>query len=191
VLNKGSLKQGWQGYKYCQRCEGKYWATSGSRKYCDICIEELSICPECKEEKSLYDKFCSNSCAGKWKYKNSEKVRNALLYGVYHPNRRKGISKALTGKPRFDLRNEKNPNWKGGNYKCERHTDMGRVEYINWRRLVFIRDSFTCQYCLQQGGKLNVHHIKSWKEYPELRYEVENGITICVFCHREIHKSRR
>ena len=64
-------------------------------------------------------------------------------------------------------------------------------EYKAWRRDVFERDSYTCQYCGQIGGKLNAHHIKPYAYYPDLRTDLDNGITLCVKCHRAVHRRRR
>lgn len=64
-------------------------------------------------------------------------------------------------------------------------------EYKDWRQAVFQRDGFRCQICGQVGRKLNAHHIKPFKDYPKLRYEVSNGITLCEKCHREVHKEMR
>lgn len=79
-------------------------------------------------------------------------------------------------------------NWKGG-ITSEQEKLRKSIESKNWRRLIFIRDDFTCQYCKQIGGKLRAHHIKLWSKYPDLRFEIENGITLCEFCHKEIHKN--
>lgn len=82
---------------------------------------------------------------------------------------------------------EKNCNWKGGltkkNYK-ERITIMNSFEYKQWRKTIFERDKYTCQKCGKIGGYLECHHIKSFKEYPELRLNLNNGITLCKKCHK-------
>ena len=62
-----------------------------------------------------------------------------------------------------------------------------------WRIKVFQRDNYTCQHCGSKSGNgykvtLNAHHILSWKEYPELRRELSNGITLCKTCHHEAHR---
>lgn len=62
--------------------------------------------------------------------------------------------------------------------------------YSAWRRSVFERDKFTCNLCGQIGGELNVPHIKSFSNYPDLRYDPENAITVCVSCHKQIHRER-
>lgn len=81
-------------------------------------------------------------------------------------------------------------NWKGGisqgNYSIRRSAKMKR-----WRISVFERDNYTCQYCKKIGGKLNAHHIKYFSLYPELRYDINNGITLCLGCHIDVHKKAR
>ena len=58
-----------------------------------------------------------------------------------------------------------------------------------WRNAVFNRDGYKCQKCNQIGGELNAHHIKRFAKYPELRFDVSNGITLCVNCHINEHKN--
>ena len=63
-------------------------------------------------------------------------------------------------------------------------------EYKEWRTKVFERDKYTCQHCNQVGGDLNAHHIKPFAKYKELRFEVSNGLTLCVECHKKEHRRR-
>lgn len=65
------------------------------------------------------------------------------------------------------------------------------AEYKEWRRNVFERDNYTCQVCGMRGVKINAHHIKEYAFFPELRYKAENGVTLCVPCHKEIHRRIR
>jgi len=56
-------------------------------------------------------------------------------------------------------------------------------KYRDWRNSVFQRDNYTCQICNVIGGKLNAHHIYKVSMYPELIFEINNGITLCYNCH--------
>jgi len=57
-----------------------------------------------------------------------------------------------------------------------------------WRNEVFKRDDWTCQKSKQRGKYLNAHHIKNFQDYPELRLDVRNGITLSQKEHKEFHK---
>jgi len=96
------------------------------------------------------------------------------------------ISNSLKGR----YRGPDNPQWKNDNNR-ERHSVWHtRFEYKEWRQAVFIRDSYTCQMCkLPSIGNIEAHHIHPWSMFPEERFDVLNGITLCENCHSSIrHK---
>lgn len=85
------------------------------------------------------------------------------------------------------IRGEKSHMWKeNSNYNLRRTN-----EYSDWRMAVFERDLFTCQICNKSGCYLEAHHIKSFAEFKDLRFEISNGITLCSDCHIKIDKFRR
>ncbi len=84
-------------------------------------------------------------------------------------------------------RGENHWNWQGGITE-ENHALRCSAEYSNWRIFVFARDKYKCIECGSIGVILNAHHIKKWSEYPELRFDVDNGLTLCEECHKEIHR---
>ncbi len=89
------------------------------------------------------------------------------------------------------MRGELAYNWRGGRTTRERKILMGRREYSLWRASVLERDSWTCQTCGVRGVELHSHHIKSWAEYPKLRYEIDNGVTLCRACHELTYKKNK
>ena len=84
------------------------------------------------------------------------------------------------------IRGANHPNWKGGITPINSSVRRSE-EYKNWRRDVFIRDHFTCQKCGHQFISIVAHHIKSFAEYKELWFDVNNGITLCRSCHMKLH----
>lgn len=83
-----------------------------------------------------------------------------------------------------NLTKEKAPNYKDG--KCgERLLIRASLRYKEWRKAVFQRDNYTCQECGdKKGGNLQADHIKSFALYPEYRFDVSNGRTLCRKCHK-------
>lgn len=78
---------------------------------------------------------------------------------------------------------ENGSNWQGGK-TLEQVMIRTSEQYKLWRIDVFSRDLFTCQMPGCSGAHdLEAHHIKTFSEYPELRFEVSNGITLCTNCH--------
>ena len=62
--------------------------------------------------------------------------------------------------------------------------DRRSSAYGEWRHQVWLRDNFKCKIanpdCL---GGIEAHHILNWVDYPELRYQLNNGITLCHAHH--------
>lgn len=58
--------------------------------------------------------------------------------------------------------------------------------YKQWRKAVMERDGHTCTQC-GATDELEAHHIKPFAEFPELRYDVSNGVTLCHKCHALLH----
>ena len=84
---------------------------------------------------------------------------------------------------------EKHWNWKGG-VTTKNKAIRNSTQAVYWRKSVFDRDKYTCQDCGVIGGRLEAHHIKSFKSYPLLRFELSNGVTLCYKCHKIKHKKR-
>jgi len=81
---------------------------------------------------------------------------------------------------------ENSPNWKGG-ITPENVSIRHSIEYHLWREAVFARDNYICQKCQAGGEKLHAHHIQNFADYPEVRFAIDNGITLCKKCHKEFH----
>lgn len=80
-------------------------------------------------------------------------------------------------------------NWKGGITPLTQRTRTG--EEVNaWKLAVLMRDGYKCRIC---GIKdyLQAHHINGWAEFPEDRFILENGLTLCKEHHKFYHDYER
>lgn len=127
--------------------------------------------------------------AARQKMRDAAKNRaNSHRVGQKHtPQARAAISQKLreTGP-----RGQQIHSYKDGK-SAERRGLRYSQEYKRWRYDVYSRDKFTCQQCGDnRGGNLIAHHIKPFAEYPELRVEVSNGLTLCGVCHNALHQKK-
>lgn len=77
------------------------------------------------------------------------------------------------------------PRWKGD--LVNKHVRIrNSQEYKLWRKAVYERDNYTCIWCGDnRGGNLEADHIKPFSLYPELRFAIDNGRTLCKDCHKK------
>lgn len=177
------LKMNLSGLNYiCKKDESKH-----KKSICDVCGKEF----EHRIIKSV-TRYCSNEC---WANRIEKKTIKCKYCG-------KDV-----------ILNQKNPqvycgkqcyyNWMSENFKGEnshfyingscKETQNERIlfarELRTWRAKVFKRDNFRCVKC---NSKINIqaHHVKHWAKSKESRFDVDNGITVCLECHQIIHKKK-
>jgi len=97
------------------------------------------------------------------------------------------ISKAHKGMIKPWARGFNSSKWKGG-ITPENKKIRDSIEYRLWRESVFARDNWTCQKYGIKGNKLIAHHINNFANFPELRFAIDNGITLSKKAHIEFHK---
>ena len=135
---------------------------------------KINVGRECSAEKkekigaSQKGKFVSDETIRKIKIKRATQV--------FTDERNKKISESHKG--------SKHWNWQGGKTKVTMKLRKSR-EYKFWRTEVFERDDYTCIWCGKKGGDLNADHIKPFCDYPDLRFNIDNGRTLCIDCHKK------
>jgi len=73
----------------------------------------------------------------------------------------------------------------GHSTRSERQKEISSADYKKWRRDIFSRDKYSCVKCGKSKCRIEADHIKMWTLYPELRYDINNGQTLCRDCHKE------
>jgi 5-methylcytosine-specific restriction endonuclease McrA len=140
-------------------------------KHCKECGVELQL----NNSRDITRKnYCSYSCRGKVTGKN---VNMQLLWD-------KNNTPEINAKKAHYKENH--PKWIPNREKVK---NRARPEMVEWRNFIFSRDRFMCQNCSTVGGKLHAHHKAPYSLFPKLKWEKDNGVTLCETCHKQIHKA--
>lgn len=147
-------------------------------------------------------KFCSHSCKASFTMRGRE-VSNETRVKIGNSNRgkkrtnevkllmstlKKGKLSPNKGKKFPHLTGENNWRWISDRSQLAKYRNGN--EYRNssahreWSKQVKNRDGWKCQ--ISNGdcsGRVESHHILGWKDYPELRCQTNNGITLCHAHH--------
>ena len=181
-------------------------------KYCSkICFNKSKI------GKPAWNKGLPRTWKSNGDFQKGHTTWNEGTKGVMKPNKtsfkkgntpwhagtigiKKGYNWTEEEKEKIRIRNSGSAShfWKGGISKLNYH--IRRIaKYVQWRTECFIRDNYTCQECGKKGGRLQVHHKKSFElilkenkittieqaiNCPEL-WDTDNGITLCIPCHTQ------
>ena len=137
----------------------------------------VKSCLRCGKEMQLWPSLakivnhCSRSCGHKGKI-----AWNKGLIGYMAGKNHHWYGSNKSG--------ENNPTWKGGWQFWKKKDERGDSGYQAWAMQVKKRDNFECK--INDGncdGNLEVHHILNWSKFPKLRYQINNGITLCHAHH--------
>lgn len=143
-----------------------------------------SVCPSCGGQKNDNADICIN--CQRQKYRGLPTCKNCgEPLSRYSPQKGEGGDYC-----RKCYKGERTKRWNPDLTAVERtEKRRGVTGYGDWRTEVYKRDRFTCQKCgYAKGGKLAAHHIFSYKTHPDLRLDVDNGITFCRDCHIKFHR---
>ena len=142
---------------------------------CRYCSHEIYKATYSPEKRRLQAQRHRIKCSCGGLKSHSAKMCRGCLFKL----RRDGV--IVVGRP-FQ-KGSNHPMWRGG-ITGTRDTIENTKEYKLWRVAVFERDNYTCVWCGQRGGNLNADHIKPFALFPELRFAIDNGRTLCINCHR-------
>lgn len=136
------------------------------------------------EQELLISLYWGNEYTMK-KISNIFKCSQATIYGKFKKYKIPMLTQSEVQIRNGNNVNEKNPSWKGGISSMHQRLRRGRMSSI-WRKYVLMKDKHCCQICYSKSA-LCAHHIKSFSDFPEERFNVDNGITLCKNCHKWVH----
>lgn len=178
-------------YKFCSNaCVGKYLKKDRADRICEFCGESFQTTQHLVNiGKGL---FCSKKCSlvsrKNGKMVNCQHCNKEFYLVPSKHDKYCSVTCGALGRIGKYTR-EKNGKWKGELRKNK--GSRASHELRDWRKAVYERDNYRCTKCDKIGERLNAHHLIPWRESIDLRFEIENGITLCVPCHLKIHEEDR
>lgn len=123
---------------------------------------------------------------GKKDTEEARRLKSEARKKEWAEGRRRGIKQSKEIIEKRVKRGKEHYNWQGGITNKYRSIRRQKA-YQEWRMAVWKRDNFKCQmpFCEKKSKILNAHHIIPLRERENLKYDVDNGITLCKICHEK------
>lgn len=174
----------------------KHIKPSGAICYLNLCKCECGK-ESLRESISMFNstlKGCFSCCkigsknrlGTKWSDESRKKLSISLKGKHNSPNTqfKKGMIPFNKGIKMLDRTGKNHYLWKNDRSQIEEGKKRWySKEYAEWRQQIFTRDNFKCKINSDCKGQLEAHHILPWIDYPELRFDINNGITLCHAHH--------
>jgi hypothetical protein len=186
--------------KICLHCNNTYSGTKAS-KYCGYkCAKNArkiiihKNCLYCDKEIVVQNwnkdtKYCSVSCKGK---NEASEILNLTCTYCEKDFQRKDfkVYKNKSGNSfcSKDCANKFNTGSNHYEWKEHLHDKNIKLALKQWGVKVKERDEYICQLCGETNkDTLEAHHMKHRSKFPELQFDFNNGITLCLDCHALQH----
>lgn len=130
----------------------------------------------CRKGKSLTEEHKAKIKLGNLGKKRSQETRNNISLA--------GKGRTPWNKGKEHLKGDRNPRWLKDRTQLKKYNRQIGVAHSEWVSKCKQRDGKKCKLAGKEcKGQLEVHHILRFSEYPVLRYEISNGITLCHYHH--------
>jgi len=182
----------------CKECGNSfeiYPSRFGAIKYCSEKCKRKAFSRMAKQRWESGDTWGDSKSPLNKKLKKKCRVCGKVFYVIPSRTNAKfcsrkcrdiGITEIMIGK----MVGEKHPNWKGDKHRCRE--DITKLsKYKKWREEVFKRYGKICVVVGCNAVANIAHHIKDWKEYPELRFNPNNGLPLCLSHHSKYHNGKK
>ncbi len=121
-------------------------------------------------------------------YKHSQETKDKIAISVrgrMYPERKGRSYEELFGDMKtLSIKAKQSISLKNESTAIFTQIGRGTLKYKAWLLDVLTRDGYKCTKC-GSTENLHAHHIKNWNDFPSLRYDVSNGLTLCASCHRK------
>ena len=151
-------------------------------KTCPICKQTFRAVKDTEKRKQIY---CSRECWQKSRANPVIEMKCPTCGKIFYERNGRKIycSHKCYAKALEEIQGGENSHfWRGGKTK-ESKLIKTSAEYKKWRNAVFTRDFYKCVKC-GSSRNLEAHHIKEQCNYPALRFDINNGLTLCHACHK-------
>lgn len=187
----------WKGRTICPNCSG---SKSYTGKLCLPCSTQVNRigeanpswnggkpkCIDCSKITTQYSSVRCLACYRKYQ-KTLTGEKNHMWGKTLSDEARAKIGSGNKGKHS----GPNNPRWIADRTQLKKKNERNDSAYIALVREAKKRDGKCRLFNENCRGYLTVHHILTWKDYPEERYNINNCITLCQGHHPRIRAEEK